>query len=286
MRHLAAELQNVENLPPQVIDSTGDRPWSFRRLTQGRDGDPRFGALASAEIVSWPEGFQRAIGTLGQLEWHPNHEEVFVLEGRLEFVGGAILRAPSYFNHPPFWLHPTVQRTQGAVRLLRHQSEFPAVGFETPLAWNGRGRFATGTPSNSPGIDGLDLDNVPWADSSGSFGEPAGWRVGRIWSDPDDGWLTTVVQIPPGWSGQSTDGDGLSGEEWFILKGDLTLHRTGNPMELSSGSHVSLLRHCRHDQRDHSVHGCQALRWSRPSSAASWSSTYQTGSNRASRHHS
>ena len=133
MRHLAAELQNVENLPPQVIDSTGDRPWSFRRLTQGRDGDPRFGALASAEIVSWPEGFQRAIGTLGQLEWHPNHEEVFVLEGRLEFVGGAILRAPSYFNHPPFWLHPTVQRTQGAVRLLRHQSEFPAVGFENPV---------------------------------------------------------------------------------------------------------------------------------------------------------
>jgi mannose-6-phosphate isomerase-like protein (cupin superfamily) len=267
MRHLAAGVQNIENIPPQVVDATGDRPWSFRRLIEGRDGDPHFGALASAEVISWPEGFQRAIGTSGQLEWHPNHEEVFVLAGQLEFEGGAVLVAPAYFNHPPFWLHPTVQRTQRAVRLLRHQSGFPVVGFETPAAWDGQGRFATGAPPNSPGIDGVNLDDLPWSDSDESLGEPDGWRVRRIWSDPDDGWRTTLVQIPAGWDAPPANNSRLSGEEWFVLAGEIILHRGAAPMELTAGSHVSLLGRCGHDQRDRSALGCRALRWSRPGHA-------------------
>lgn len=181
MRHLASGLQSASSIDKQKIDVTGDQQWSFRRMTQGRDGGPIAGAPASMELLDWPERFQRAIDKPGQLEWHPNHEEVFVLRGELLFEGGATLRAPSYFNHPPFWLHPTVQHTRGRVRLLRHQSEFPAVGFCAPSAWEGQGCYAPGFPSRCQGVDGLDLDDLRWKESSVIFGEPSGWAVKRIW---------------------------------------------------------------------------------------------------------
>jgi len=36
-------------------------------------------------LLAWPEGFSRAIGSAGELEWHPHHEEVFILTGTTEF---------------------------------------------------------------------------------------------------------------------------------------------------------------------------------------------------------
>lgn len=265
MKHAPSPVRNRRDLEVLRTSATGDRQWSYQHFVEARVGVGPTSSTAGFGVINWPKGFHRAIGRPGELEWHPEHEEIFVTRGALLFENGAELYAPAYFNHPPFWNHPTVQTTCGEVQFVRHVSGYPQVAFESaPQDWDGSGFFATGVPTRSTPVDALHLNDLPWREVLNCGGKSSGYEAQHVWSDEDDGWQTWLVRIPPGWTAADAAIEITgAGDEVYVLDGDLTLTRHGEPATLTPGSHFCDPDMFCADPHDSSVAGCLAIRWTR-----------------------
>jgi len=83
VEHAASPLQVLTDIPARTSRLTGDREWRYWPIAEEPGGI--FSRSAGTMLLAWPEGFSRAIGSAGELEWHPHHEEVFILTGTTDF---------------------------------------------------------------------------------------------------------------------------------------------------------------------------------------------------------
>lgn len=258
MQRCASKPVNLADVDPRIAPTGGYRYWTLAHneselsMTVGRRG---------ISIVRWEDGFSNPHGTARQLEYHPLHEEIFVLEGAIRFGDAYSVTAPGYKNHPPFWLHPTVQTAVGQLTLLVRTSIDPAVMFaELPDAWDAIEGFAPGTPTRCEGVTRLQLDALAWRPVERVDGEPAGFEAKRIYDDADDGWVTWLMRVPAGWRGTGPRREFRGGDELYVLEGDLTL---------DAGRLDAETYFCDPDrwvdggEAESSDAGCLAIRWSR-----------------------
>ena len=265
MEHAASPNRSVNDITARTSRMTGDREWKFWPIATEPPGIRS--RSASTTLLCWPEGFRRTIGSTNELEWHPHHEEVFLLRGRLRFQNGPVLTALSYFNHPAFWTHATSQTTEGEVTLLVHGSHHPGTGLEpVPRGWDGRGYFSSSLLPGVRAVDGLDIDTSPgaWVPVQTGAGDQTGYEAIHVWNDPEDGWSTWLMKIPPNWRGVETGPSAPGSDEVFLISGDLILDRGDDPLRMASQSHfcdptefVPYGRSCS------SLLGGLALRWTR-----------------------
>src|SRR6476659_8777988 len=61
-------------------------------------------------ILLWPGGITNSAAHPADFEYHTPQEEIFFLGGAVDFGDFYRAEAPSYLNHPPYWLHPAEQR--------------------------------------------------------------------------------------------------------------------------------------------------------------------------------
>src|SRR5262249_30720168 len=95
-------------------------------------------------------------------------------------------------------------------------------------------------------------------------GTNAGYEAKSVYFDDDDGWLTWLMRVPAGWSGQGPVRRLPGADEMYVVDGDLTLDRGDGPLQLTAGSYF-----CDPDQlvdggsSERSDKGCLAIRWTR-----------------------
>jgi hypothetical protein len=196
----------------------------------------------------------------GRFEHHACHEEGFILDGRYDFGGWYGWGALGYLNHPATWVHPADQcAPEGARLLMKLSGPLDFVYTDIPEDWDGREYPVD--PDRAAPYDGV--SSVGLARGDGEEDE-TGRRWRRLWHDPVGGWTTWLLSAPPGWQGRGDRHQRGSGDEIFLLAGDLTTRILGEEVALRDGDYAcdpDLLEDGGAAER--SVDGCLAVRWTR-----------------------
>lgn len=202
----------------------------------------------------------------GRFERHSCREEIFVLEGGIEFGDWYRLPSLGYCNHPPGWVHPADIRSEAPVTLLIKTSG--PVNFEfrdIDPQWDGR-EFVVhpdGSLGSDPsGVTALRPWDLPVMTARGPDGGATGFSLRLIWEDPGTGWTTWLLDVPPGWQGTALPERHPGGDELLLLEGDLAVTWQGEVHRLQDLGYF-----CEPDRfpgtgpRWHSERGARAIRW-------------------------
>ncbi|MCS6802725.1 MAG: hypothetical protein RMM58_00665 [Chloroflexota bacterium] len=210
-------------------------------------------------VLTYPPGTRSRFADRG-FEYHSCHEEIFLLDGYLQFGDWYDWSALGYINHPPYWVHPADQRTAvGATMLVKIDGPVD-FGFEPiPPNWDGREYFAAAAPtiSRARPVRNVMLNDIPWERVSLPDGRDMGFEAKHLYDDPESGWTTWLMRAPAGWrtqGGRIREG----GEEIFLLEGDLTIEGVGRLVGRSY--------YCDPDKTitgKWTERGCVAIRWTR-----------------------
>jgi hypothetical protein len=178
-------------------------------------------------LLTMPPGHRQRYHDRG-FEYHSFHEEIFLLDGYVQFGDWYDWTALGYINHPPNWIHPADQRTNvGATMLVKIAGPVDFTFKPIPDDWDGQ-EYVEGDVPAAAGMRGVTrqaLDGLPWEPVTLPGGRDMGFVARHIWDDPD-GWVTWMMRAPAGWrteGGHVRDG----GDEIFLLEGDLTIEGVG-----------------------------------------------------------
>jgi hypothetical protein len=258
MKRLHTAPINLADLP----DLVSPRGYLFKRVVQGETAEGLKGSRVSMTVISWPDGYCVPHGEAHQFEIHNLAEEIFVLKGGIAFDHWYAMDALAYMNHPPYWVHPTVQRAVGDLVMLLKTSYDATVEFmDIPENWDGVEFFAP--PTRSEGVTKLQLDDLPWQAVLGPDGSPSGMDAKQIWVDRDDGWVTWLMRVPPGWQGSGPRRELPGGDELFVLEGDFTVAYDGAQRLTANGYFCEPDRFVDGGAIERSDQGCLAIRWTK-----------------------
>lgn len=250
LRHLAS-IDVEENIP--------GRPEGVRR--QVLSSDPSSGYVTW--LFDFPPQYKAlsAVGREAMLEYHSSSEEILTLEGSLRFGRFYELPRMTYAFHPAGWVHPAAQQSADGCRVLMRRSS-PDIDFQflsPPEDWAGEEFNALEGEGKSPrGITRLNIENLPWLQLITPRGSATGISVKVLLEDDGRGWCTYMMHVPPDWRGCGERFSVGSGDELFVLAGDLRI----SEFELSAGSFFQDSREFRYDGNSvASREGCLAIRW-------------------------
>ena len=202
----------------------------------------------------------------GRFERHLCREEIFVLDGTIEFGDWYRLPMLGYCNHPPNWVHPADIRSRDAVTLLIKTSGALDFAFwDIPEEWDRREFIVH--PDGTTGEDSLAVtaklvNTMPWLPALGPDGEPTGFSVKQIWADPRPDWVTWLVEYPPGWQATDLPKAVPGGDELLLLEGDLTVMWDGRLHTLDGpGYYCEPDRFPASGPAQRSTRGARAIRW-------------------------
>jgi hypothetical protein len=253
MNRLYVFPRSLDDIPLETSDNPGKvwqpnwAPGTSMRVLAREESDGEIGG--STHILTLPPGYHRPAEHdyleshgLNRFEHHHCHEEVFILEGALHFGDWYTLDAMSCMYHPPFWLHPANQFAPNGVTLLAKNSRPVDFLFQDiPPAWKGEEYVAPGYASatqNRP-ITKLSLTKVPWGSVLDESGSETGIEAKHIRHDTDDGWVTWLMRVPPGWRGSGPRREFKGGDEMLLLDGDLTVGFREETIRLEGKSYYS-----------------------------------------------
>ncbi|GIW05686.1 MAG: hypothetical protein KatS3mg060_0491 [Dehalococcoidia bacterium] len=212
-------------VPPTPLDAFPEERTPHGTLRRAIVDEP---AGPKTLILTYPAGTRSRFADRG-FEYHSAHEEIFLLDGVIQFGEWYDWKAFGYINHPPYWVHPADQKTDVGATMLAKIDGAVDFGFEPiPPDWDGREYIVEGTPvkSRARGVSNATLNDIPWEPVFLPGGRDMGFEAKHLNDDPESGWVTWLMRAPAGWR---TEGGRIreGGEEIFLLEGDLTIEGVG-----------------------------------------------------------
>lgn len=254
MKRLLVAPTNIADIPAEV------RPNGSVRRVLYRDEE----TTATTFVYTLPAGWISQYAA-GNLVYHSKREEFFNLSGTFQFGDWYEFVSPGYVNHPPYWVHPSDERTASGVTLLCKYFVPNTLDFlDIPPDWDGAQFRAPGTPDDPLAGEAVNLaiDKLAWHPVADSAGAPLGFEAITLYVD-EEGWTTWLMRVPAGWRGGGPVTERPGGDELYLVDGDLTVARSG-VARLNAGSY-----YCYPDRivdggaNDFSEQGCTAIRWTR-----------------------
>ena len=193
----------IDDLAWEVLGKNGLRA---KLLSQ----DPATGA--GTRYVDIPQNWKGG----GIAHYHPDYEEVFVIEGDVSLTGRDYLGDGSYIYRPSGIVHGhDEQAKKGCFCIIRFGGPLELCFVHEPTDEEEYVLY--------PNSDGrefvLDLRTakMAWADDAAT-----GLANKSLSEDAKTGSYTRLVRFPEGWDG-ALDLDPAAGWEWFVVSGSATL---------------------------------------------------------------